>query len=218
MAWMALLGGVAAGLVLAALQEVWVTPLIRVAESYEGAPSSGQPPNPAEDLAPTRLLRIDPHRLALTVLSDVLAGVGFALLLVAGMTLRGAPVSVPGGVLWGLAGYGVFVLAPALGLPPGLPGSAEAALEERQLWWIGTVVATALGLAVLAFAPRLFKVLGALLLIAPHVVGAPQPPLDAPELLPPALTARFVAAVLVTSAVFWAVLGAACARLGRRRV
>ena len=234
--WAALAGGLAAGLLLFVLQAVWVTPLIHRAERYEtapahastpaatsagnaapaGPPAAGLPatgasamgaPAPApEGWAPAEGLQ----RIGLTALSDVLAAVGFALLLLAGMTVRGAPVSVRSGIQWGLAGYAAFVLAPALGLPPELPGAAAAGLAERQLWWSGTVVASAAGLALLTFAPGWIKPLGGLALLAPHALGAPRPPLDVPELLPAALAGQYVAAVLVTSAVFWAVLGGAC--------
>jgi len=229
--WSALAGGLAAGLLLFVLQAVWVTPLIHRAERYEtapahastpaatsagtpagnaapaGPPANGAPAAPApEGWAPAEGLQ----RIGLTALSDVLAAVGFALLLLAGMTVRGAPVSVRSGIQWGLAGYAAFVLAPALGLPPELPGAAAAGLAERQLWWSGTVVASAAGLALLTFAPGWIKPLGGLALLAPHALGAPRPPLDVPELLPAALAGQYVAAVLVTSAVFWAVLGGAC--------
>jgi cobalt transporter subunit CbtA len=234
MAWTAAVAGILAGLLLSALQAVWVGPLFRLAERYESgeAPlglaggSSGSAgggsgnagadaPAPRAEWMPAEGL----ERIAYTVLADVLAAVGFALLLLAGMTLQGGAPSPAGGVLWGCAGYAAFVLGPALGLPPELPGAVSAALEERQIWWAGTVAATAGGLALLAFAPRGWaRALGALLLLAPHAVGAPEPPIAFAEPLPPALSAQFVAAVLVTSAAFWAVLGALCGwGLGRGR-
>lgn len=216
LAWAALVAGVAGGLLLAAMQAAWVTPAILEAEAYE---VRGEPP--AEGPAP-RVELWSPaegvQRVALTVLSDVLAAVGFALLLVAGMALRGAPVTVPVGVLWGAAGYAAFVLAPALGLPPDLPGAAAGPLAARQAWWVGTVAATAGGLALLAFAPRRYKAAGLVLLLAPHALGAPQATADAGGSgAPAALAAHFVAAVLVTNAAFWAVLGAVSAWvLGRK--
>ncbi len=229
----ALAGGFAAGLLLFALQSVWVTPLIHRAERYETGPAHGAnaalpaaPASPAAASPPTAAVGAAPEegwapaeglqRMGLTVVSDVLAAVGFALLLLAGMAMRGAPVSMLSGIQWGLAGYAAFVLAPALGLPPELPGAAAAGLAERQLWWAGAVLASAAGLALLTFAPRWVKPLGVLALLAPHAVGAPRPPLDVPELLPAALAGQYVAAVLVTSAVFWAVLGGACAWLLER--
>ncbi|MGV8769566.1 CbtA family protein, partial [Pseudomonas aeruginosa] len=52
-------------------------------------------------------------------------------------------------LLWGLAGYAVFCLAPSLGLTTELPGTAAADLVQRQYWWIATAAATAVGLALL---------------------------------------------------------------------
>jgi adenosylcobinamide kinase/adenosylcobinamide-phosphate guanylyltransferase len=50
-------------------------------------------------------------------------------------------------MFWGLAGFAVFTLAPGLGLPPELPAMPAADLLARQVWWIGTAAATAIGLA-----------------------------------------------------------------------
>ncbi len=47
------------------------------------------------------------------------------------------------GLLWGLAGFVVFVLAPNFGLPPELPGMQAGDLMQRQIWWLATVVLTA---------------------------------------------------------------------------
>jgi len=131
-----------------------------------------------------------------------------ALLLVAGYSVHGGPIGARRGLLWGLAGYATFMLAPALGVPPLPPGLSLAGdLAARQLWWAGTVLATAagLGLAVFAGAPWL-RALGVALLVLPHAVGAPAPA-TVQSALPPALAARFTATVLGLSAGFWAVLG-----------
>ena len=54
-----------------------------------------------------------------------MVAVGFALMLAGLYTLR-APTRTSQGLLWGLAGYAVFCLAPTMGLPPELPGTAAA--------------------------------------------------------------------------------------------
>lgn len=113
------------------------------------------------------------------------------------------PNRVGTGALWGLAGFAVFCLAPTLGLPPELPGTAAAELGQRQSWWVGTAAATALGLAMLVFARHwLLKVAGAALLVVPHVIGAPQPEVHQ-SLAPETLEAQFKIASWVTNAVFW---------------
>ena len=67
---------------------------------------------------------------------------------------------------WGLAGFAAFTLAPNLGLPPELPAMPAADLLARQAWWIGTVVATAAGLALIVFGRSpWFAVLGIALLL-----------------------------------------------------
>ena len=82
-----------------------------------------------------------------------------------------------------------------------------AGLGARQAWWLATVVATAAGIAVIAFAPQpIVKALGVLLLALPHAVGAPSHELT-PGPLPAELAAEFAAATLVVTGLFWLVLG-----------
>lgn len=208
----AVIAGVAAGLLLSAIQWIDVIPAIHEAETYEGAGAA------APDHDHGQLAAAHDHdgqawgpddgaeRIGFTILMNVLAAVGFALLLAAGFALRGG-VSAREGVLWGLAGFAAFSLAPSLGLPPELPGAAVAGLAERQAWWLMTAALTALGLAAIAFVrtPWL-QPLGLALIAAPHIVGAPRP--EQPGGLAPAeLADAFVVAVIVTSAVFWLALG-----------
>ncbi|MCY1459810.1 cobalt transporter subunit CbtA (proposed) [compost metagenome] len=120
------------------------------------------------------------------------------------------------GALWGLGGFAVFCLAPTLGLPPELPGTAAADLAQRQAWWVGTAAATAVGLALIVFAHNwLLKIVGAVLLVVPHVIGAPQPEVHQ-MLAPEALEAEFKVASLLTNAAFWLALGLISAWLYRR--
>src|SRR5205807_3047641 len=109
------------------------------------------------------------ERTGYTVLADVLAGIGFAFLLAGGVALaqlRGYPVDARRGLIWGAAGFAVFALAPAIGLPPELPGMQAAALVARQEWWLMTAAATALGLGLLVFVPqRVVWVVGAAILV-----------------------------------------------------
>lgn len=216
----AILGGVLAGLLLAGMQHFAVIPMILEAETYETAGGNagghGQDAQAGTQEAGTQEAGTQEEawgpedgfeRTAYTVLVDILSGVGFGLLLAAGYALRGG-VDWRRGILWGLAGFAAFHLAPAAGLPPELPGAAAAELGARQLWWVLTVALTAAGLAVIAFAPRpALKALGVVLIVVPHVIGAPQP--DAHGGLAPAeLERSFIYAALVTNGVFWIVLGA----------
>ena len=197
----AVVSGVIAGLFATAVQSARVIPLIYEAEKYEQKepfPHSEAHENHAEEGS---------SRLVLTLVSNVVSAVGFALLLVGCFALHG-DVDWRRGILWGVGGFVVFSLAPAVGLPPELPGSPAAPLPQRQLWWIITVVATATGLILLVFKPGvIFKVLGAVFIIFPHLIGAPDPQTGAGLAPHRAILERFILTVLIVSAAFWVVLG-----------
>ncbi|MEK6712296.1 MAG: CbtA family protein [Nitrospinota bacterium] len=196
----AALAGLLSGLALTAVQTLRVIPLILQAESYERAASPGGPRPPAQ--TPWA----DPGRLALTALANALAATGFGLALAAGFSLTGG-ASARVGVLWGLAGFAAFSLAPALGLPPELPGAQAAPLGQRQLWWLLTAAATAGGLGLLAFTEGIaWKLLAPALLALPHLIGAPHPAQPGGA-APAALQRAFAAASLLSSALLWLLLG-----------
>ena len=211
--------GLLAALLLTLLQSLWVSPLILQAETFESAaPEHHQHDgavaahtHDAEAWAPEDGWQ----RLLATTGGNLVVAVGFALILAALYSLR-EPNRVTTGALWGLAGFAVFCLAPTLGLPPELPGTAAADLEQRQSWWIGTAAATGTGLALLVFAHHwLLKVLGVALLVVPHLIGAPQPAVHE-SLAPEALVTQFKLASWLTNATFWLALGLLSAWLYRR--
>jgi cobalt transporter subunit CbtA len=224
----ALFAGLAGGIVNTAAQQAWVQPLILQAETFEDAASQkegtanggGEDPARAaaaeEPAAEAPANGVDFERTSLTLLANVLTGIGFALLLGAAITLAGREIEWRRGLAWGLAGFAAFGIAPALGLPPEPPGVEAADLGQRQFWWLGTVAATALGLWLLILAKhRALKALGVLVLVIPHAVGAPQ--LDAHGgVTPQAIIDEFIVASLVTSAAFWLVLGGMSGLLARR--
>ncbi|MDP3846720.1 MAG: CbtA family protein [Pseudomonas sp.] len=219
--------GLLAALLLTLLQSLWVTPIILEAETYENSAAPVAEQN-HESSMPTahqhEHAEAAPHehdaeawapedgwqRTLSTGLSNLVMAIGFALLLTGLFTLR-APNKTWQGLLWGFAGFATFCLAPAAGLPPEVPGTAAADLVQRQSWWVGTALATATGLSLLAFAGHwTLRVAGLLLLAAPHLIGAPQPEVHA-SLAPQALAEQFVTASLLTNALFWAALGLASA-------
>ena len=214
--------GLLAALLLTLLQSFWVAPLILEAETYESAaPAAEHHAHGAEGAAAHE--HSDEawspedgwQRILSTTGGNLVVAVGFALILAALYSLR-EPKRAATGALWGLAGFAVFCLAPTLGLPPELPGTAAADLGQRQAWWIGTASATALGLALLVFARHwLVKALGAVLRVLPHVIGAPQPEVHQ-SLAPEALEAQFKIASWLTNAAFWVALGLLSAWLFRR--
>ena len=203
----ALLAGLVAGLVLSVVQQAWVAPLILQAETFETAGIEASAPGAEGGV----------ERTLYSVLANVLNGVGFALLIGTAITLSGRAVEWRYGRLWGLAGVFTFGVAPALGLPPEPPGVVAGELVPRQVWWLGTAAASALGLWLLALTKRrALKALGALALAAPHVIGPPTVDIHGGP-VPSQLINDFIAASLVATGAFWLVLGAMSGHFARRR-
>ena len=209
----AIVSGLIAGIIVTGVQLLRVVPLIQKAESYEQAPhanahrhdTASQGGHAHDDAAWAPETGLE--RTAFTLLANVLTAVGFALLLNAALAIYGRPVGIKQGVIWGLAGFAVFALAPAVGMPPELPGLQAADLFERQAWYFGTIIATGAGLSMVAFLAKWpIRALGAVLNVAPHIIGAPHPA-EMGGSTPPELAAMFVIASLVTTAVLWIVLG-----------
>lgn len=221
--WVAALAGLIAGLVATAAHQLGTVPLILQAEVFEqaGGEQAGgaaghhhHGPDAAshdaaghhdeEAWAPQDGL----ERAGYTALGDVLTGIGFALLLVCAYVISGREVDWRRGLLWGLAGFAVFTLAPGLGLHPELPGTESAPLADRQIWWFATVLATAAGLALLVFGRRpILAPLAIALLILPHLYGAPQPEMHH-STAPAGLIQDFAQQAFAANLLFWAVLGA----------
>jgi cobalt transporter subunit CbtA len=217
----ALCAGLLSGILAWVAHQIGTVPLILEAETYEAAAQHVSAP--AHGAAAAHLDASDSwapetrvERALYTLAADLLSGIGFALLLAAGLTVRGGAVSWREGLFWGLAGFATFTLAPGLGLPPELPGSEAAPLVGRQLWWLATTIATGGALALIAFTRRPgYAILAAILIVAPHLYGAPQPAGHAAA-APEALTHRFVVAVTLVSLLFWLALGAATGYFYRR--
>ncbi len=209
----AVIAGLVAGIIVTGAQFLRVFPLIQKAETYEqtapaeshthGAASQGAHSHEASDWAPDDGL----ERTVFTLLANILTAVGFALLLNAAFAIYGRPIGLKQGVVWGLAGFAVFALAPAIGLPPELPGLQAAELFARQTWYFGTILATGAGLAAIVFLSHwAHQSLGAISIVAPHLIGAPHPA-EFGGSTPPELAAMFVIASLSTTALLWIVLG-----------
>src|SRR5271155_4146572 len=179
--WVALCAGLLSGLFATAAHRIGTVPVILQAEVYEKAAERlpAQAHEQSASATHEHAAAWEPEngfeRTAYTLLADLLTGIGFALLLAAGLALRGGEVGWRDGLFWGLAGFATITLAPGLGLPPELPGTASAPLLDRQLWWLATAGATGSGLALLAFTRRAhWAILAAILIVLPHLYGAPQ--------------------------------------------
>lgn len=214
----AVIAGAVAGLLATAVQSVRLWPLIAAAERFEQTGEVHQHSDAAHDQE--WLPGDGVERIAFTALFNVLAGFGFALLLNGALALRqavlrGSSPDTATGALWGLAGFACFALAPALGLPPELPGMQAPELMDRQVWWVAAALASVTGLSLLVFArAAVWKALGVVVLAAPHVIGAPHT--HETGGVPAELAAQFVVASLAAAAVFWVVLGAVSGWLHRR--
>lgn len=188
----AVAAGCAGGLIVSVFQWAVVTPLIIEAEVFEHGITASH-----------GFTSIDFSRTALTTLASVVYGAGLALVLLGLMTIIGEKIHVRSCLTWGLAGFFAVGLAPALGLPPVVPGIPEAPLIDRQIWWTGTVLATGLGLWAISRQKGLvWIVAGTAAIIAPHLIGAPHVALVASD-VPAALAAHFVSASLVASLLLW---------------
>src|SRR5271169_7184995 len=87
------------------------------------------------------------------------------------------------------------------------PGVAVADLHQRQLWWAGTVIATAVGMWLITSHKRSWplRISGAVCLLLPHLIGAPAA--SGLSNVPTELVRRFTIASLATSGVFWLLVG-----------
>ena len=170
----AIVAGLLGGLVISVVQEFTTTPIILHAEEFEnkGGEAGHKHGRLDRDLALISPAHAHGHETAatntseqswgpagglerslFTTLANVLTGIGFALILTASFAIAGHPMSGRTGVLWGLAGFGVISLAPALGLsaqvpkpesvlgiggavPPELAGHfAAASLVTAAIFW-----------------------------------------------------------------------------------
>jgi cobalt transporter subunit CbtA len=215
-----LLSGVLAGLIVGALVTMihltMVTPIILEAETYEAKAEAAPPMHshdagtPAHSHGETAWAPEDGlERSLYTLAANLVMAVGFGLLLAAAYTVASGNLTLRTGLFWGLCGYVSFSFLPGLGLPPELPGAAAADLSARQAWWIGTVAASAVGLALCVFHPaRWLKAIGVALMVLPHVIGAPHAPAGEAGLVPPELAAHFVMVTMFMNAAMWIGLGA----------
>jgi cobalt transporter subunit CbtA len=206
-----LLAGVLSGSLLTLLQAFTVIPVIHQAEQYE-------------DLLPVSQGEEDAHghidgegkdwkpnegweRLGFTWLANVAIGSGFGLMMAGLMSLH-RPKTWGQAILFGLAGYYVFFLAPAFLLPPELPGSDSPHLEARQAIWILTVAVSLIGIALSSFTTNPWlSLLGLVGLVAPFMLFGQQ---DVHSLAPVPLDLieRFTWLTFLTNAIHWLTVSA----------
>ncbi|WP_114961580.1 CbtA family protein [Tritonibacter mobilis] len=210
----ALFAGAAAGLIAALLQLFFVQPVLLHAELYEsgelvhfgGEAVSAHPDLPG--------LFDEPMRNLLSILFTMLTYTGYALVMVALMSQaerQGHEITARHGIIWGLAGFVTFHFAPGLTLAPEVPGVAAADVGARQAWWVATVASAGVAMWLIAFGGNLVAyVIAALLLMAPHVIGAPEPDSFTGP-VPTEIGALFAARAFGVGMAAWVLLGAFCA-------
>jgi cobalt transporter subunit CbtA len=198
----ALVAGAVAGTLLFFYQYFVMVPRIVAAEAYESR--GGAEAHEHGEWKPDEGW----ERNVFTAAGTILTGIGFAAVLVAAVTLGGFDLNVRRGLLWGLGGFACFAVAPALGLPPVPPGVPVSDVRGRQLWWVMTVAGTAVGLLLIFVLRRgwIGRIAGGALLVAPHVIGAPEA--GSAGIVPSDLVRTFAMASIAGNGMFWLVLGA----------
>lgn len=204
-----LFAGAAAGLITALLQLWFVQPVLLHAELYEG----GELIHFGVDSvvpAVQELPGFDPLRDGLSIVFTMLIYSGYALILTALMSVaegQGAVIDARTGLLWGIAGFVAVHFAPGFSLAPEVPGVAAADVGLRQIWWFITVAMAAGAMWLIAFGRNWAAWIGAaVLLLAPHVYGAPEPEVFSGP-VPTELGALFAARAFGIGMVAWVLLG-----------
>ncbi|MGE5147900.1 MAG: CbtA family protein [Candidatus Eiseniibacteriota bacterium] len=212
----ALKAGLAVGLIVTVAHQLWTVPLILDAEVYERSAADGAVHADHDHGADAWQPAEGIERMAFTAGADILTAIGFALLLSGAYVLSGRRVTWRVGLVWGLAGFAAFALAPSLGQPPELPGAPATALAPRQAWWIATAGLTAAGLGLLLLYRRPWSAaLAILLIVAPHLWGAPAPSVET-SAVPDGLSRSFIVAVMATNLLSWMLLGSLTGYLHQR--
>ncbi|MGH6861395.1 MAG: CbtA family protein [Phyllobacterium sp.] len=216
-----IVAGLFAGVLLTPAMYVRNVPLILHAEEYEGAADAGHSHEAPAASAPDTAAAAAPHehdeagpelpfgRFGNTLLINLVAGAGFALITGAAALFLGRRITLQNGIYWGLAGFFIFNFAPAFSLAPELPAMPAADLATRQAWWLITVLVTAGGVYLIVLRAEIWaKILGVVLIVAPHVYGAPEAE-NLASAVPPTLASEFAVSTLATNLFFWVVLGTA---------
>jgi cobalt transporter subunit CbtA len=215
-----ILAGLLAGLILAGIQHVRLTPLIQAAEIYETPETEAiaEASKPCVETMPGMKMCNDDgrpswkpeqgwQRTISTITASLLAGAGFAILMVGISMLTNIPITKQNGLIWGICGFIAVSLAPSIGLPPQLPGMPEMDLHARQIWWVTTILLTSVAIYLWIKAKDLWWRIAAIIVaIAPQFFA----PINAAKTegnLPASLAAEFVSSSLAANLIMWLAIG-----------
>ncbi len=211
-----LFAGLLAGLILAGIQYVRLTPLIQAAEVYETPETEAiaEANKPCVETMPGMKMCSDDgrpswkpeegwQRTISTTTASLLAGAGFAIMMVGVSMLLNIPITMQNSFVWGVCGFIAVALAPSVGLPPELPGMAAADLYTRQIWWVATIAATSAALYMWLFAKNYWwQFAAAIIAIAPQLF-APINTAKSESNLPASLAAEFASSSLAANLIMW---------------
>jgi len=206
-----------------AMQIFTVNPIIFAAETYEIVEHQSRLPGQDgnDDQGKSWAPEDGAERTAYTLLANSSVGIGFSAVLLALMNQfrpsKSRKFGWTQGALWGLAGFTAIYLAPGIGIPPEIPGFETAPIQNRQLWWVFTVISVSIGLGILAFTVIRVKAIGLIFLAMPYIIGAPGA--GGAEYLHPdpaatrALTQlqeQFIITSGIINLIFWLISGIIC--------
>ncbi len=230
----AVIVGIISGSLYGLFQQFQINPIIYAAEAYEVTVQTDTHANADSNNA--EAAHSHDHgdgtgwspadgfeRITATLVANIVTAITFSLFMISVMSFHNLKSNKPKlnwktGVLWGLAlMLSIFVAPSLLGLHPEIPGTLSESLGQRQIWWISSTVATALGLLLLYYGPTTFKIAGGLLLVLPQVLGAPTPQTHSYANTDPVavealnqLSGQFVTMTTIGMTIFCLLIGALC--------
>ncbi len=219
-----LVAGLLAGFVMAGIQHARLTPLILAAEVFESPESEAiaEANKPCVETMPgMKMCANDGHehthedwqpadgwqRTLSTTTASLLMGGGFAVLMVGISMLLNIPITKQNGLIWGICGFLAVTLAPAVGLPPELPGMPAADLHTRQIWWAATILASGVAIYFWLFAKdHWWRIAAVIIAVAPQFF-VPINEGETESKVPATLAAEFVSSSLAANLILWLAIG-----------
>jgi cobalt transporter subunit CbtA len=232
----AVMVGIIVGSLYGLFQQFQINPIIYASEAYEVSEANVEIAVQADANDNTEAAHSHDHgdgtgwspadgfeRTTATLVANIVTAITFSLFMISVMSFHNLKSNKPKlnwktGLLWGAAlMLSIFVAPSLLGLQPEIPGTLSESLGQRQVWWISSTVATALGLLLLYYGATAFKIAGGILLVLPQVLGAPTPQTHSYANTDPVavealnqLSGQFVTMTTIGMTIFCLLIGALC--------